>query len=158
MPTTEELSKLLEVPVLDQIPFTGLEKAQKPEDVVVALHLKRTNIIFNWETRNKVKVFSPKFMIDKARGFLDTMNICAFEEMLAWLIYWLVLFPNLDQFIDMSAIKIFLTHNPVPTLLGDILRSLHTRTMKKRGTLMCCVPLLFRWFISHLPRSVIKNE
>ena len=23
---------------------------------------------------------------------------------------------------------------------------------------MCCIPLLFRWFISHLPRSVMKNE
>ena len=43
-------------------------------------------------------------------------------------------------------------------LLRDILHTFHTRTTKKRGILMCCVPLLSRWFISHLPMSVLKNE
>lgn len=86
------------------------------------------------------------------------MSFHAFEDILALLIYGLVLFPNPDQFVDMNAIKIFLSHNPVPTLLGDILHSLQTRTMKRQGTLMCCVPLLSRWFISHLPRSILKNE
>ncbi|CAI8598713.1 unnamed protein product [Vicia faba] len=70
----------------------------------------------------------------------------------------MVLFPNPDQLIDVSAVKIFMTHNPVPTLLGDILHSFHTRTMRKRGVLMCYTPLLARWFISHLPQSVLKNE
>ena len=132
VPTMEELSKLLEVPILDQIPFTGLEQVPKPEDVTVALHLKRSDIITNWKTRNEVKGFSPKFLMEKTQWFLDAMNFCAFEDMLALLIYGLVLFPNPDQFIDVNAIKIFLTHNSVPTLLGDFLHSLHTRTMKKR--------------------------
>ena len=30
--------------------------------------------------------------------------------------------------------------------------------MRKRGVLTCCTPLLARWFISHLPQSVLKNE
>ena len=77
---------------------------------------------------------------------------------MALLIYGLVLFPNPDQLIDVNAVKIFLTRNPVPTLLGDILHCLHTCTMRKRGDLMCCISLLSRWFISHLPRSVLKNE
>ncbi|KAI5404353.1 hypothetical protein KIW84_051495 [Lathyrus oleraceus] len=96
--------------------------------------------------------------MNKAREFLKVRDVHAFEDILALLIYGLVLFPNPDQFIDVNAIKIFLTHNPVPTLLGDILHSLHTRTMKRQGTLMCCIPLLSRWFISHLPQSVLKNE
>ena len=77
---------------------------------------------------------------------------------MALLFSGLVLLPNSDQFIDVNVIKIFLTHNMVHTLLGDILHSLHTSTMKKRGTLMCYIPLLSRWFILHLPWSVIKNE
>ena len=70
----------------------------------------------------------------------------------------MVLFPNPDQLIDVRAVKIFMTRNPVPTLLGDIFHSFHTRTMRKRGVLMCCTSLLARWFISHLPQSVLKNE
>ena len=63
-----------------------------------------------------------------------------------------------DQLIDVSAVKIFMSRNLVPTLLGDILHSFQTRTMRKRGVLMCCTPLLARWFILHLPQSVLKNE
>ena len=77
---------------------------------------------------------------------------------MALLIYGMVLFPNPDQLIDVNTVKIFISSNPVPTLLGDLLHSFHTRTMRKRGVLMCCTPLLARWFISHLPQSVLKNE
>ena len=65
------------------------------------------------------------------------MDFQDFEDVLALLIYGLVLFPNPDQLVDVNAIKVFLSRNPVPTLLGEILHRLHTRTMKKRGTLLC---------------------
>ena len=91
-----------------------------------------------------------KFLIDKAQLFWEDMDFQDFEEVLALLIHGLVLFPNPDSFIDVNAIKIFLSRNPVPTLLGDILHALHTRTMKRIGVLMCCMPLLSRWFILHL--------
>ena len=94
--------------------------------------------------------------MDKAQVFLDAMSYHAFEDVLALLIYRLVIFPNLNQSVDVSAINIFLAHNLVPTLLGDIMHSLHTRSMKKRGNLMCCIPLLYRWFILHLPQSIMK--
>ena len=82
---------------------------------------------------------------------MDAMSFQPFEEILDLIIYELLLFPNPYQLIDVNTVKIFLTRNPVPTLLGDILHSLHTRTIRKRGTLMCYIPLLSRRFISHLP-------
>ena len=51
-----------------------------------------------------------------------------------------------------------LSHNPVPTLLGDILHPLYARTTRKRGTLMCCAPLLAGWFISLLPQLALKKK
>ena len=47
VPIMEEFSKLLRVPILDQIPFTGLEQVPKPEDIAAALHLKRSDIVSN---------------------------------------------------------------------------------------------------------------
>src|SRR3954466_6031279 len=158
VPTFEEFSDLLGIPISDHLPFTGLESTPKPETIAAALHLKRSDIASNWDTKNGVEGLSAKFLFGKALQFLKAMSYHAFEDVLALLIYSLVLFPNPDQFIDVHAIKIFLTHNPVPTLLGDILHSLHSRVIKKRGTLMCCTPLLARWFISHLPRSVVRND
>ncbi|KAI5409998.1 hypothetical protein KIW84_055461 [Lathyrus oleraceus] len=126
VPTLEECSRLLGIPILDQTPFSGLERIPKSEEVAAALHMTKSDIETNWVTRSGVKGLLAKFLINKAREFLKVMNVHAFEDVLALLIYGLVLFPNPDQFIDMNAIKIFLTHNPVPTLLGDILHSLHT--------------------------------
>ena len=144
--------------MLDQMPFTGLEETQKPEVISKALHLKKSDIEANWETRSGVEGFIAKFLLEKARLFWEDMDFQAFEDVLDLLIYGLVLFPNPYQLINVSAVKSFLSRNPVPTLLGDILYFLHTRTMRKRITLMCYLPLLSRWFISHLPRSVLKNE
>ena len=96
--------------------------------------------------------------MDQAQQFWDNLDFQAFEDILALLIYDLVLFPNPDSFIDVNAVKIFLSRNPETTLLGDILHALYTRTVRRRGILMCCMPLLARWFISHLPKSVLKNE
>ena len=94
--------------------------------------MKRADVTANWETRSGVKGFLAKLLLEKARSFWDDMDFQAFEEVLALLIYGLVLFPNSDQFIDVNAIKVFLSRNPIPTLLGDILHCLHTHTMKKK--------------------------
>ena len=158
MPTIEKFSQLLGIPILDQLPFNEIERDPRPEEIARALHLQRSDVVANWETISGVKGFLVKFLFEKARHFLDTLDIEAFEEVLALLIYGMVLFPNPDQLIDVNAVKIFLSHNPVPTLLGDILHYFHTCTVKRRGTLMCCTPMLTRWFISHLPRFVVKNE
>ena len=100
VPTMEEFSKLLGIPILDQMPFTGLENVPKPEVIAAALHLKRSDIVSNWETRSGVKGLLAKFLFKKAQLFLSAMSYHAFEEVLALLIYGLVLFPNPDQLID----------------------------------------------------------
>ncbi|KAI5429248.1 hypothetical protein KIW84_034026 [Lathyrus oleraceus] len=82
----------------------------------------------------------------------------AFEDILVLLIYGLALFPNIDSFVDVNAIRIFLIGNLVPTLLGDMYFSLHFRSSKAGGTIVCCVPLLYKWFISHLPQTLAFME
>lgn len=51
--------------------------------------------------------------------------------MIALAIYGIILFLNLDGFIDMTAINIFLTRNPIPTLLADVYYYLSWRHAKK---------------------------
>ncbi|XP_058774839.1 uncharacterized protein LOC131649114 [Vicia villosa] len=66
-------------------------------------------------------------------------------------IYGIVLFPNIVDFIDMSAIHIFIMKNPVHTFLGDVYHSVHHKNSQRRGLVKCCAPLLYQWFRSHLP-------
>ena len=49
----------------------------------------------------------------------------AFEDIFSLLAYGLFLFPNVDKFVDINTIRIFMIGNPVPTLLGDAYYSVH---------------------------------
>ena len=110
-------------------------------------------IIFSWPylcTNNLLEAFD---LVIAQAGSMD-----AFEAIFVMLIYGLALFPNIDDFVDVNAIRIFLIGNPVPTLLGDMYFSLNLRNSKGGGTIVCCIPLLYKWFISHLPQSHIFKE
>ena len=96
--------------------------------------------------------------MEKAFSFVGAGSMVAFEAILALLIYGLVLFPNIKDFIDINAIRIFLIGNHVPTLLGDTYFSIHHRNRQGDGIIVCFVPLLFKWIVSHLPKSPIFKE
>ncbi|KAI5410039.1 hypothetical protein KIW84_055496 [Lathyrus oleraceus] len=70
----------------------------------------------------------------------------------------LVLFPNIENFVDVNAIRIFSSLNLVLTLLGDTYFSLHVRNAKGGGSIVCRQPLLYKWFISHLPQTLAFKE
>ena len=65
----EEFSQILGIPILDQLPLTGLEEAPKSKIIAAALHLKRLDIVSNWEIRSGVKGFLAKFLIEMAQLF-----------------------------------------------------------------------------------------
>ncbi|XP_050887080.1 uncharacterized protein LOC127092276 [Lathyrus oleraceus] len=94
-----------------------------------------------------------KFLMNKAQYFARMRSVDAFEAIFALLIYGLFLFPSFDDFVVMDAIKIFLIGNLVPTLLVDAYHYIYPRNYYSRGMITCCVPMLYKRFISHLPRS-----
>ena len=93
------------------------------------------------------------FLIKEATTFAQAGSVDAFEAIFVFLIYGLVLFPNIDGFFDVNAIRLFLIGNPMPTLLSNMYFSLHLRNSKGGGTIVCCIPLLYKWFISHFPQT-----
>ncbi|AES96356.2 transmembrane protein, putative [Medicago truncatula] len=153
MPTLEEYSHLIGLPVLDKVPFTGLEPFPKAATIANALHLKTSLIKEKLTLKGNLPSLPTKFLYQQAFNFSKTNNVEAFYSILALLIYGLVLFPNIDNYVDIHAIQIFLTKNPVPTLLADIYHSIHDRTQVGRGAILGCAPLLYKWFTSHLPQT-----
>ncbi|XP_045831213.1 uncharacterized protein LOC123922549 [Trifolium pratense] len=153
VPTLEEYSYWVGLPISERIPYTGLEESPAPSVIANALHLKTSDIVSNRTKKGGFQGLTSNFLFGKAFLFAKNGDVAAFEAILALLIYGLVLFPNIDSFVDNSTIQIFLGGNPVPTLLADAYHSIHHRTHKGEGLILCCAPLLYRWFISHLPRT-----
>ena len=47
MPTLEEFSRVLRIPILNQLPFNGTERDPKPEEIAQALYLQRSDVVAN---------------------------------------------------------------------------------------------------------------
>ncbi|XP_050915579.1 uncharacterized protein LOC127130649 [Lathyrus oleraceus] len=152
VPTLEEFSHLIGLPIPDQVPFSDLEEILKHQDILEDTHLGMYEIKVNLTIKGGILGLPSKFLIEEARYFASMKSMDAFEAILALLIYGLFLFPNFNNFVDINVIKIFLIGNPIPTLLAYAYHSVHLRNSHKGGMIICCT-LLYKWFISHLAQS-----
>jgi hypothetical protein len=153
VPTLEEYSHLVGLLIPDKVPFSGFEPTPKLSTIANAPHLETAIIKANLISKEGLLGLSTKFLYQQASTFAKMASNDAFHSILALLIYGLVLFPNTENFVDIYAIQIFLSKNPVPTLLADTYHSIHDRTFVGRGTILCCALLLYKWFTSHLPQT-----
>lgn len=143
VPTLEEYSYWVGLPVSDEVPFSGLEEVHKPSAIATVLHLETSDITANLTTKGGLQVLTSAFLFNKTYTFAKAASSDAFDSILALLIYGLMLFPNVDDFVDVNVIQIFLSKNLVPTLLADTYLSIHHRTQNGRGVITCCTPLLY---------------
>ncbi|XP_050916229.1 uncharacterized protein LOC127131347 [Lathyrus oleraceus] len=158
LPTMEEYDYLLGILVSDIVPFSEVEGILESRVIAEAIHLRKSDIGANLTVKGGIRGLTLKFLLENAFSFANANSMMAFETVLALLIYGLVLFPNIDNFVDVNSMRIFLIKNSVLTLLDDTYFSIHHQTSKGGGTLVCCVPLLYKWFILHMLQSPIFQE
>lgn len=141
-PTLEEIERIVGRSLKKNNPFPKLNEEVTPNKIASALGIDIQVVVDNWDVMGTFKVFS--------RGFLEVLavknekveNWKAFNAILVLLVHGIMLFQNIENFVDEIAVEIFLPGNPVPFLLAVIYYSLHERHEKKGGTLLCCAPLL----------------
>ncbi|XP_050916379.1 uncharacterized protein LOC127131505 [Lathyrus oleraceus] len=158
MPTLEEYSYWFGLPVSNKLPFSGSEKTLTQATIAEALHLEIYVMKANFIKKGGILGLTSRFLMEKAFNFAEADSKDAFEATFALLIYGIMLFPNIDDFVDVNDVRIFLIGNPVPILLGDTYHYIHHKIKKGGGTILCCAPLLYKWFISHLPRFRIFRK
>lgn len=88
----------------------------------------KKEVELNLKPKGGTHGFTSKFLVDKATTFVDDESWTPFNVILALLMYEIVLFLNMEEFVDLAAIHIFLTQNPVPIILVDTYYSIHART------------------------------
>jgi hypothetical protein len=154
VPTLEEIASFLRVPIRSQLLFYSSEFLPDLSMVASATYLEESVWKANMCQKGEVSGFHLSFLLGEAKKKLEDGNQRGFNAVLALCVYGIVLFPNVAKFVDMDAIRLFVLRNPVPTLLGDFFHSVHHRNKNRKGGLLnCCVPLFYKWFSSHLPKS-----
>ncbi|WJX77329.1 hypothetical protein P8452_60649 [Trifolium repens] len=154
-PTLEEFERIIGIPLKGKGPFVEIGHPPTVKKLAEALNIGVLEFASNVTTKGKVPGFLRSYLEEKARKFAASRDMKSFNNVLALLVYGLVLFPSSENFVDFSAISVFWAvlskdKDPVPALLADVYYALHMRHDKQGGNIICCFPLLYCWFASHL--------
>ncbi|XP_050888806.1 uncharacterized protein LOC127093969 [Lathyrus oleraceus] len=152
-PTLEEFERLVRILMKNKPLFEGINESLPLEIIASTLHMDEKEVEANLVTKGNTKGFLLSFLLERAHTLLKAESWDACYSSIALAIYGVVLFPNMDGFVDMAAICVFLTGNPVPSLLDDVYYYISHRYTKKKGMISCCAPLLYQWFLEHLPKT-----
>ncbi|KAL5169593.1 hypothetical protein HKD37_11G031463 [Glycine soja] len=114
------------------------------------------------QTRNGVVGLPRKYLEGQARDMASQEKWGLFADILALLIFGVVLFPNIDGLVDLAAIDAFLAYHhskesPVVAILADLFDTFDRRCEKNSARIVCCLPALCVWLISHLFRQDTRH-
>ena len=108
VPTLEEYSYLMDRPVLEEVPFSGLKEALSASAIAKALDHKTSEIAASITPKVKIQGLTSKFLLSKAYTCASTNQTHAFESILALLIYGLVCNTPFSQHkINIKNIRVF---------------------------------------------------
>ena len=98
-----------------------------------------------------------KHLEEKAKALVDQGEWASFVDILALLVFGVILFPNVDGLVDLAMIDTFLAyhHNkesPIVAVLADAYDTFDWRCKKSGSRIVCCTPALYVWLVSHIFR------
>lgn len=150
VPTLEEFEIILNRSIKDHNLFPKIEEDFTMPKLAAVLGIDVGELAASWALKGADKGFTRKFLEGHTWKFFKEEKWESCITFLALLIYGIVLFPNIDNFIDCSAIEVFLSGNPVSFLLTDFYHTFHTRHEKKGDTFLCCALLFHMWIKTHM--------
>ena len=88
----------------------------------------------------------------QGEGMANQGDWVPFMDVLALLIFGVVLFPNVDGLVDLAAIDAFLAYHhskesPVVAVLADLFDTFDRRCEKSSARIICCLPALCVWLV-----------
>ena len=98
----------------------------------------------------------------KARILAGRGEWAPLMDILALLIFGVVLFPNVDGLVDQAAINACFAfydrkESPVVAILADLYDTFDRRCEKNNARIICCMPALYIWLVSHLFRQEMRH-
>jgi len=110
-------------------------------------------------SRKGAKDFPQKFLEAYLRQLADKKDWETFMNILVMIIYGVLLFPNIEYFVDYVAVDVFIasktrSENPVTAILVDVFGTLDLCSERKKGKMLCCLPMLYVWLISRVEERV----
>ncbi|KAH1238989.1 hypothetical protein GmHk_08G023534 [Glycine max] len=155
VPTIEEFEEILGCPLGGRKPYLSSGCLPSLSRIATVVKDSARGLDRIKQTRNSIAGLPQKYLEDKARGMANQGDWVPFMDVLALLICGVVLFPNVDGLVDLAAIDAFLAYHhskesPVVAVLADLFDTFDRRCEKSSARIICCLPALCVWLVSHL--------
>ena len=153
-PTIEEFEGILGCPIGGRKPylFSGYYPSTARMAGVVKISERELDRLK--QKKNEVVGIPMKCLEEKAENLASQGEWASFRDVLALLVFGVVLFPNVDGLVDLAAIDAFLAYHhsresPVVAVLADLYDTFDRRCEKSGARIVCCTPALYVWLVSH---------
>ena len=155
VPTMEEFEKILGCPMGGRRPYLFSGHYPAMARISELVKIPEVELVGKHQQRSGVRGLSSQYLEKKVHKLADDGDWELFMNVLALLIYGLVLLPSVDNFVSVAAIDALVAYiqrkeSPVVAVLADTLGTLDL-SYEKRGTrIICCLPSLYVWLVCHV--------
>ncbi|RDX77602.1 hypothetical protein CR513_42255, partial [Mucuna pruriens] len=129
--------------------WTSLAKSLKAPELEVSQQRK------NW---NEVEGIPTVIWGERLRQLQGEGDWLTFIDVYGLLVYDIVLFPNIEDYIDVVAINAFLGRRDQGEILANTCYTLNYCHEKNGRGMRCCTSLLYLWITAHLFHSKGRTE
>ncbi|RDX66437.1 hypothetical protein CR513_54796, partial [Mucuna pruriens] len=161
-PTLEEYERLLGLP-LTKSPLY-FHQGQPPFWATIARLLRVSEAEMSKQRRNRngLEGIPRVYIEERLLQFQEEQHWDAMMDILGLLLYGVVLFPYIEDYIDLAAIEEFLAkrdrgENPTIAVLANTYYTLSYCSGRKTGSFRCCTPLFYLWLTAHFFQCKTKT-
>ena len=143
-PTLEEFGLHLDIPKDRKGPYMGMGKKVNPKELAVTLGIPTEDLLSHYKEDKDIQRLKRSHLEGVARRMVGKERRGSYVDVLALIMFGIVLSPNLSYFVDVAAINIFwavknLEVDPVLTLLADVYYTMGIFHSREKGSLCCCI-------------------
>ncbi|RDX67371.1 hypothetical protein CR513_53763, partial [Mucuna pruriens] len=153
-PTLEEYDRILGMPIKE--PAVYFYKGYLPSWGAVAELLKKpkTKVRRAKRARNGIKGLPREYLEEVLTQHREAKNWQAVVDTLALLVYGIVIFPQLEDYVDLAIVDVLLAvkeknEYPMPAILADTYYTLNYCLSRRGKNLRCCIHALYLWMMAH---------
>jgi len=154
-PTVEEFEEILGCPLGGRKPYLFSRFYPSLARISKIVKISAQELDQGKQVKNGVVGVPRKCLEAKARALASQDEWALFIDVLALLIFRVVLFPNMDGLVDLAAIDAFLAfhdlkESSVVAILADLYDTFDRRCEKDSARIVCCTPALYVCLVAHL--------
>lgn len=162
VPTVEEFEEILGCPIGGRKPYLFFGFLPSLSKITVVVRDSARGLDRIKQTRNSIVGLPRKYLEGKARDMANQEEWVPFMDVLALLIFGVVLFPNVDGLVDLATIDAFLAYHHskkslVVAVLANLFDTFDRRCEKSSARIIYCLPALCVWLVSHLFQQDIRH-